>query len=153
VYFVLALALFPSLGCLRVPPGRPGRAFPPRLDDYIADQALARHSRQLTEPQEGRRTPAPDQLTYTAADFAWPARWWIAGTDGKPPRASTRYERARVASLAVQDAISAARTAPAPSPDSAAAAVHAVDHDQDQAAAPTPAQRAAAVHVLRLSVK
>ncbi|MFI6530704.1 hypothetical protein ACIBI1_39225, partial [Streptomyces uncialis] len=39
-----------------------GRAFPPGLDDYIADQALARHSRQLTVTQEGRRTPAPDQI-------------------------------------------------------------------------------------------
>jgi DNA-binding transcriptional ArsR family regulator len=47
-----------------------GRAFEPGLDDDIADQALDRHGR---------------QLTYTA-DFARPARWWIAGADGKPPR-------------------------------------------------------------------
>ncbi|MCP9213265.1 MobF family relaxase [Streptomyces cucumeris] len=137
-----------------------GRAFEPGLDDYIADRALSRHGRQLTVPQEGRRPPAPDQLTYTA-DFAWPARWWIAGTGGKPPRESTRYERARVASLAVQNAIRAARSAPAPASDEApaataltaahgdhdqaAAAPHAVDHP-GRDAAPTPAQRAAAVH-------
>ncbi|MGW1506031.1 hypothetical protein ACWCQW_47550 [Streptomyces mirabilis] len=96
-------------------------------------------------PEPGRRPPPPDLITYTA-DFRRPARWWIAGTNGKQPRASTRYERARVASLALQDAIRAARTAPAPPPDSAAAAVHGADHDQDQAAAPTPAQRAAAFH-------
>ncbi|MEU6353174.1 MobF family relaxase [Streptomyces sp. NPDC047072] len=81
-----------------------GREFTRGLDDYIADQALARHSRQLTVPQLGRPTPAPDQLTYTA-DFAWPHRWWIASTGDKPPRESTRYERARVASLALQNAI------------------------------------------------
>jgi conjugative relaxase-like TrwC/TraI family protein len=84
-----------------------GRAFPPGLDDDIADQALARHGRQLTVPQPGRRPPAPDQISYTS-DFNRPARWWIAGTEGKAPRAATRYERARVASLAVQDAIRAA---------------------------------------------
>jgi hypothetical protein len=97
-------------------------------------------------PQEGRRAPAPDQLTYTA-DFAWPARWWIAGTDGKPPRAATRYERARVASLALQNAIRASRAAPVPVPDGAPAATvpHAVDHPGRDAAL-TPAQRAAAVH-------
>ncbi|MFE5947880.1 hypothetical protein [Streptomyces sp. NPDC056480] len=80
-----------------------GRAFPPGLDTYIADQALARHSRQLTVVQPGRRTPAADQITYTA-DFAWPHRWWIAGTDGKP-RESSRYARARLASLVLQNAI------------------------------------------------
>ncbi|OIJ85688.1 hypothetical protein BIV24_28195 [Streptomyces colonosanans] len=58
-----------------------GRAFLPGLDDYIADRALSRHGRQLTVPQPGRRTPAADQTTYSA-DFAWPARWWIAGTMG-----------------------------------------------------------------------
>lgn len=61
-----------------------GHAFPPALDGYIADQALARHSRQLTVPQEGRRIPAPDQITCTA-DLAWPRRWFIADTDGRPP--------------------------------------------------------------------
>ncbi|MET9587068.1 MobF family relaxase [Streptomyces sp. NPDC006539] len=138
-----------------------GRAFPPGLDDYIADRALSRHGRQLTVPQEGRRTPPPDQLTYTA-DFPWPARWWIAGTDGKPPRAATRYERARVASLALQNAIRTARAAPAAARDGAPAATasatgraddhnhdqeapHAVDHP-DRDAALTPGQRAAAVH-------
>jgi hypothetical protein len=123
-----------------------GRAFEPGLDDDIADQALARHGRQLTVPQEGRRAPEPDQLTYTA-DFAWPARWWIAGADGKPPRESSRYERARVASLALQNAIRAFRTAPVPVPDGAPAATapHAVDHPGRDAAL-TPAQRAAADH-------
>lgn len=68
-----------------------GRAFPPGLDDSIADKSLDRQGRQLTVPQEGRRSPAPDQLTYIAA-FAWPARCWIAGTDGNrhglPPSTS-----------------------------------------------------------------
>ncbi|MBB6079492.1 hypothetical protein [Streptomyces paradoxus] len=32
----------------------------------------------------------------------WPARWWIAGTYGKSPLAASRYEGARVASLASQ---------------------------------------------------
>ncbi|MFJ5787936.1 MobF family relaxase [Streptomyces hydrogenans] len=139
-----------------------GRAFPSGLDTYIADKALARHSRQLTVPQAGRRIPAPDQLTYTA-DFAWPTRWWIAGTDGKPPRESSRYERARLASLVLQNAIRDARIAPPPRDgapaatasatahtgdhhhDQTTAAPHAVDHP-DRAAALTPAQRAAAVH-------
>ncbi|POX39434.1 MobF family relaxase [Streptomyces sp. Ru72] len=137
-----------------------GREFTRGLDDYIADKALAHHSRQLTVPQPGRRIPSPDQITYTA-DFAWPHRWWIGGTDGKPPRESSRYERARVASLAVQKAIRDARTAPAVrdgSPtatasttmhtgdhDQAATEPHAVDHP-DRDAALTPAQRAAAVH-------
>lgn len=138
-----------------------GRAFTRGLDDYIADAALSRHSRQLTVPQKGRRAPAPDQLTYTA-DFAWPHRWWIAGTGGKPPRESSRYERARVASLALQNAIRDARIlasvrdgAPAATASAAArdedqnhdqAAPHAVDHP-DRDAVLTPAQQAAAVHV------
>ncbi|UQI49920.1 relaxase domain-containing protein (plasmid) [Streptomyces sp. HU2014] len=139
-----------------------GRAFPPGLDNYIADRALARHSRQLTVVQPGRRTPAADQITYTA-DFAWPHRWWIAGTDGKPPRESSRYERARVASLVLQNAIRDARTAPAARDEAPAAtasataraddhnhhhdqaAPHAVDHPGRDAAL-TPAQQAAAVH-------
>ncbi|GAA1149117.1 MobF family relaxase [Streptomyces javensis] len=141
-----------------------GRACPPGLDDYIADQALARHARQLTLPRPGRRSPAPDQITYTA-DFRCPARWWVAGT-GKPPRASTRYERAKVASLALQNAIRTARAAPAAAwdeahaatasatahteahnhdHDQAAATPHAVDHP-DRDAALTPVQRAAAHH-------
>ncbi|MER7050063.1 MobF family relaxase [Streptomyces jumonjinensis] len=141
-----------------------GRAYPPGLDDYIADQALARHSRRLTVPQPGHRAPAPDLITYTA-DFPWPARWFIAGTDGKP-RSATRYERAKVASLALQNAIRAARTAPPPVRDGAPAATtppahtddrhhhddraaagppHAVDHP-DRDAVLTPVQRAVAVH-------
>lgn len=136
-----------------------GRGFTRGLDDYIADAALSRHARQLTVPVPGRRTPAPDQLTYTA-DFAWPHRWWVAGIDGKPPRESSRYERARVASLALQNAIRDARIltalrgeATAATTSAAAGAVdhqdqaapHAVDHPGRDAAL-TPAQRAAAVH-------
>jgi conjugative relaxase-like TrwC/TraI family protein len=119
-----------------------GRAFQVGLDDDIADQALARHGRRLTVPRPGRRPPAPDQISYTA-DFHRPARWWIAGIDGKPPRAATRYERARVASLAVQDAIRAA-LADDHNQDQAAAVQHSVDHP-DRPAGQTPAQRAAAV--------
>ncbi|MCF3180031.1 relaxase domain-containing protein [Streptomyces polychromogenes] len=132
------------------------------LDDHIADRALADHGRQTTAAQPGRRTPAASQVFYTA-DFPEPAPWWIAGTDGKPPRESSRYERARVASLAVRNAIRAARTAPpgrddAPAATTSAAAhteaqrhdpaseaPHAVDHP-GRAAALTPAQRAAAIH-------
>ncbi|MFE3583171.1 MobF family relaxase [Streptomyces vinaceus] len=136
-----------------------GRGFTRGLDDYIADAALSRHSRQLTVPVPGRRTPAPDQLTYTA-DFAWPHRWWVAGVDGKPPRESSRYERARVASLVLQNAIRDARIlaalrgeAPAATTSAAAgaddhqdqAAPNAVDHPGRDAVL-TPAQRAAAVH-------
>ncbi|MFF2523529.1 MobF family relaxase [Streptomyces liangshanensis] len=128
-----------------------GQEFTRGLDGYIADRALADHGRQSTVPQPGRRRPTADQIFYTA-DFTEPDRWWIAGTDGKPPRESSRYERARVASLAVQNAIRAARTPPA----TASATAHARDHDQasdaPQAvdhpgpdAAPTPAQRAAAI--------
>ncbi|MYY03202.1 MULTISPECIES: MobF family relaxase, partial [unclassified Streptomyces] len=129
-----------------------GRGFTRGLDDYIADAALSRHARQLTVPVRGRRAPAPDQITYTA-DFAWPHRWWVAGIDGKPPRESSRYERARVASLALQNAIRDARIlsatrgeAPAArADDHDQAAPHAVDHP-DRGAALTPAQQAAAVH-------
>ncbi|MEE1943271.1 MobF family relaxase [Streptomyces sp. TRM 70361] len=86
-----------------------GQEFTRGLDDYITNRALADHSRQSTAPQPGRRAPAADQIFYTA-DFAEPDPWWIAGTDGKPPRAATRYERARVASLAVRNTIRAALT-------------------------------------------
>ncbi|MER5501914.1 MobF family relaxase [Streptomyces sp. NPDC002561] len=120
-----------------------GRAFTRGLDDYIADAALSRHSRQLTVPQKDRQAPAPDQLTHTA-DFAWPHRWWIAGTGGKPPRESSRYERARVASLALQNAIRDARISSTRDEAPTAAAPHAVAHP-DRAAALTPAQRAAAI--------
>ncbi|WP_406171761.1 hypothetical protein OIE52_48595 [Streptomyces canus] len=113
------------------------------IDSHITNRALERYGRLLTVPQQGRRTPAPDQLTYTA-DFAWPIRWWIAGADGKPPRESSRYERARVASLALQNAIRAALTAPPAVRDEAPAAPHAVDHPGRDAAR-TPAQRAAAI--------
>ncbi|WP_324784625.1 hypothetical protein [Streptomyces sp. H51] len=102
------------------------------------------HSRQLTVSQPGRRTPSFDQLTCTA-DFARPGRWRIAGADGKPPRAATRYERARAASLAVRNVIRAAHTAPAATPaDHHTGAPHGVDHPGRDAAL-TPAQRAAAV--------
>ncbi|MER8235120.1 MobF family relaxase [Streptomyces sp. NPDC094049] len=135
-----------------------GRAFAPGLDTYIADKALARHSRRLTPVKEGRPDPAPELLSYTA-DFAWPKRWWIAAADGTPPRESSRYERALVASLAVQNTIRDARTA---GPDGAPAATgtaalsghhdqgerdpappHAVDHSGREAAL-TPKQRAEA---------
>ncbi|OKI53076.1 hypothetical protein AMK17_25630 [Streptomyces sp. CB00072] len=137
-----------------------GQEFSRGLDDYIADRALAAHSRQSTVVQPGRRTPAADQLFYTA-DFAEPDRWWIAGADGKPPRESSRYERAQVASLAVQNAIRAARPTPAAQDDAPAAttAAHSGDHQHDltsdaphavdrtgRDAALTPAQRAAAIH-------
>lgn len=133
-----------------------GQEFTRGLDDYIADRALSAHSRQSTVLKPGRRAPDADQLFYTA-DFTEPDRWWIAGTDGKPPRESSRYERARVASLAVQNAIRAARTPTVAARDDAPAVGHTEDH-HDQAsdpphvvdqpgrdAVPTPAQRAAAV--------
>ncbi|MCZ4611344.1 hypothetical protein O3S80_47880 [Streptomyces sp. Lzd4kr] len=88
-----------------------GQEFAPGPDDYLADRALSGHSRRSTIPAPGRRAPDAGQLFYTA-DFAEPDRWWIAGTDGKPPRESSRYERASVASLAVQSAIRAARIPP-----------------------------------------
>ncbi|MFG2569212.1 MobF family relaxase [Streptomyces sp. NPDC048567] len=119
-----------------------GRAYVPGIDSHIADRALERYGRQLTVPQKGRRAPAPDQLSYTA-EFTSPSRWWVAGTDGKP-RESTRYERARVASLALQNAIRTALTAP-PARDEARAAPHGVDHP-GRAAAQPPTQRAVAVH-------
>lgn len=124
-----------------------GRAFTPGLDDYIANRALSDHGRQTTVPQLGRRAPAADQIFYTA-DFTAPGRWWIAGTGGRPPRESSRYERARVASLAVRNATRAARTGAAGQDDAPAetsAAAHAVDHSSRDAAL-TPVQRAAAVH-------
>ncbi|MEU0404805.1 relaxase domain-containing protein [Streptomyces sp. NPDC006197] len=135
-----------------------GRAFAPGLDTYIADKALARHGRRLTPIKEGSPDPAPELLSYTG-DFAWPKRWWIVGTDGTPPRESSRYERAQLASLAVQNAIRAACTAV---PDGAPAATgttvltghhdqsehdpappHAADHPGREAAL-TPKQRAEA---------
>ncbi|MFI9019157.1 MobF family relaxase [Streptomyces griseus] len=139
-----------------------GRAFTRGLDEDIANRALADHGRQTTVPQPGRTTPAADRIFYTA-DFTEPEPWWIAGTDGKPPRESSRYERARVASLAVRKAIRAARTAAAGRDDApaatASAAAHAEAQHHDRASAPphavdhpgrdaalTPAQRAAAIH-------
>ncbi|MEN2423703.1 hypothetical protein AABB02_37025 [Streptomyces rimosus] len=64
------------------------------------------------------------------------------------PAPRTRYERARAASLAAQNAIRAARTAPAArdNHDQTELAPRGVDHP-DRDAALTPAQRAAAVHV------
>ncbi|MFJ1789665.1 MobF family relaxase [Streptomyces anulatus] len=127
-----------------------GRAFPHGLDDHIANRALADHGRQTTMPQPGRRTPAADQIFYTA-DFTAPEPWWIVSTDGKPPRESSRYERARVASLAVHNAIRASRTSPAEPADDhhhhdpASAPPHTVDHPGRDVAL-TPARRAAAVH-------
>ncbi|GGY73589.1 MobF family relaxase [Streptomyces anulatus] len=139
-----------------------GQEFTRGLDDYIAGLALAAHARQSTVVQPGRPTPAADQLFY-AAGFAEPDRWWIAGTDGKPPRESSRYERARVASLAVRNAIRTAPIPPAQQDDAPAATTSAAantdDQHQDPASAPphsvdrpgrdaalTPAHRSAAVH-------
>lgn len=140
-----------------------GQEFTRGLDDYIVNRALSDHGRQTTAPQPGRRAPAADQVFYTA-DFVEPEPWWIAGADGKPLRESSRYERARVASLAVRNAIRAARAATAGRDDAPAATTsaaartddqhhdqaseppHAVDHSGRDAAL-TPAQRAAAVHV------
>ncbi|MEU3879606.1 MobF family relaxase [Streptomyces californicus] len=127
-----------------------GRAPSPGLDDHITDRALADHTHRTTGIQPGRRAPAPGQIFYTA-DFPEPDWWWIAGTDGKPPRESSRYERARVASLAVRNAIRSARTEVAARTDDqhhdqGSASPHAVDHPGRDAAL-TPAQRAAAVHV------
>ncbi|SCF67279.1 hypothetical protein [Streptomyces sp. Ncost-T10-10d] len=92
-----------------------------------------------------------------------PCRRRAAGprhTGGKPPRESSRHERARVASLALQNAIRDARIlssardeAPAATASAAArahdqnhdqAAPHTVDHP-DRDAALTPAQQAAAI--------
>ncbi|MFD7961324.1 MobF family relaxase [Streptomyces zaomyceticus] len=140
-----------------------GRAYAPGLDTYIADLALARHSRRLTAVLEDRPDPAPELINYTG-DFAWPTRWWIAGADGTPPRESSRYERAQVASLAVQKAIRVTRTTlptmsgEAPAATGAAtltegydqgehdpAPPHGVDHPGRDAAL-VPKQRADAVH-------
>jgi hypothetical protein len=134
---VLAEARWHLLETLR------GREFTRGLDDYIAGRALSDYSRQFTVPQPGRRAPAADQLFYTAG-FAEPGRWWIVGADGKPPRESSRYERARVASLAVQNAIRAAAHADDQHRDQPSDAPHAVDHPGRDAVL-TPAQRAAAV--------
>ncbi|MFF3489425.1 relaxase domain-containing protein [Streptomyces sp. NPDC002701] len=137
-----------------------GREFTRGLDDYITHRALHRYSRRHTAVKPGRKAPTPDRISYTA-DFPVPHRWWIAPAQGTPPRESSRYERARVASLAVQNAIRDARirsdaateastsavSAPADHRDlegEMASAPHAVDHPGRDAAL-TPAQRAAAV--------
>ncbi|MFJ6661629.1 hypothetical protein ACIQNG_35560 [Streptomyces sp. NPDC091377] len=139
-----------------------GREFTRGLDDYIAHRALLQYSRRRTVAKPGRKAPTPDRVSYTA-DFPLPHQWWIAPAEGTPPRESSRYERARVASLAVQNAIRDARiragtatvtqattsavSAPADHRDlegEAASAPHAVDHPGRDAAL-NPAQRAAAV--------
>ncbi|MFF8747150.1 MobF family relaxase [Streptomyces californicus] len=121
-----------------------GRAFAPGLDDHITDRALEDHTHRTTGIQPGRRAPDPGQIFYTA-DFPEPDRWWITGTDGKPPRESSRYERARIASLAVRNAIRTVPAGQADAPVATSAPPHAVDHP-GRAAVLTPAQRAAAVH-------
>ncbi|XMN04576.1 MobF family relaxase [Streptomyces griseobrunneus] len=120
-----------------------GRAFTLGLDDDIANRALSEHGRQTTVPQPGRRAPAADQIFYTA-DFTKPDPWFIAGTGGRPPRESSRYERARVASLALRNVIRAARTGEQHH-DPASAPPHAVDYPGRDAAL-TSVQRTAAVH-------
>jgi conjugative relaxase-like TrwC/TraI family protein len=140
-----------------------GRApFTRGLDDYITHRALLRYSRRHTVTKPGREAPAADRMTYTA-DFPVPNRWWIAPAEGTQPRESSRYERARVASLAVQNAIRDARiradtataneattsasSVPADHRDlegKTASAPHAVDHS-GRCVALSPAQWAAAV--------
>ncbi|WP_437035175.1 hypothetical protein [Streptomyces sp. enrichment culture] len=138
-----------------------GQEFTRGLGDYIAGRALSHHSRQLTVPQPGRESPAFDQLTYIAG-FVWPGCWRIAGAGGKPPRAVTRYERAKIASITAWNAIRAARTtgarddtpittAPTDHHDRAAEASHGVDHPGRDAAL-TQTQRAAAVHAHQQAV-
>lgn len=53
-------------------------------------------------------------------------------TAGRPPRESSRYERARVAGLAVQNAIRAARTPAAGRDDAPAATASAATHTEDR---------------------
>ncbi|MEV5604563.1 hypothetical protein AB0L33_24280 [Streptomyces sp. NPDC052299] len=83
-------------------------------------------------------------MTYTA-DFPLPHRWWIAPAQGTPPRESSRYERARLASLAVQNAIRDARiradTAAATEATTSAASAPAGHRDiegETASAPPTP---------------
>lgn len=137
-----------------------GRAFTRGLDDDIADRALLRYSRRCTVAQPGREGPTPDRTSYTA-NFPVPHRWWIAPAQGTPPRESTPYERARVASLAVQNAIRDARIRADTANEATTSATsgppghrgregdttyvpHTVGHPGRHAALP-PAQRAAAV--------
>ncbi|WP_232544466.1 hypothetical protein [Streptomyces buecherae] len=139
-----------------------GREFAHGLDDNITHRALLRYSCRHTVTKPGREAPAADRMTYTA-DFPLPHRWWIAPAEGTPPRESSRYEGARVASLGVQNAIrdahiradtatvneatKSAASVPADHRDiegETASAPHAVDHPGRDAAL-TPAQRAAAV--------
>ncbi|MEW2267038.1 hypothetical protein ACGF5T_35105 [Streptomyces sp. NPDC047853] len=138
-----------------------GREFTRGLDDYITHRALLRYSRRRTVAKPDRKAPTPDPFSYTA-DFPVPHRWWIAPAQGTPPRESSRYERARVASLAVQNAIRDARIRAANATEATASAVsapadhrdlegetasapHTVDHPGRAATLATPAQRAAAV--------
>lgn len=139
-----------------------GGEFTCGLDDYITHRALLRYSLRHTLTKPGREAPAADRMTYTA-DFPVPHRWWIASAEGTPPRESSRYERAQVASLAVQNAIRDARiradtateattttsvvSAPAGPRElkgETASAPHAVGHPGRDVVL-TPAQRAAAV--------
>ncbi|MFF9819786.1 hypothetical protein [Streptomyces sp. NPDC014006] len=86
------------------------------------------HAHRCLLSVDDRRAAGQDRK----ADFTEPEPWWIAGADGKPPRESSRYERARVASLAVQNAIRAARTPPAAAQDDApAATASAAGHTED----------------------
>ncbi|MEU0689582.1 hypothetical protein [Streptomyces uncialis] len=86
-------------------------AFPPGLDDRIADQALARHSRQLTVPREGRRaSDTRSEHLYSRLPLARPLVH--PRNRRQTARSATRYERAKVASFALQSAIRDARTAP-----------------------------------------
>ncbi|GGS15209.1 hypothetical protein GCM10010236_81520 [Streptomyces eurythermus] len=71
-------------------------------------------------------------------DLTGPDRWCIARTGGKPPRESSRYGRARVAGLAVQETVRAARPAPAAQDDAPAATASAATHVEDQHRDQTP---------------
>ncbi|MFJ5212852.1 hypothetical protein [Streptomyces nigra] len=94
--------------------------------------ALLRYSCRHTVTTPGIQTLAADRMTYTA-DFPVPHRWWITPAQGAPPRESSRYERARVASLAVQNEIRDARTraATATADEATTPAVSAPDDHRD----------------------
>ncbi|MFF4829061.1 hypothetical protein ACFY20_40220 [Streptomyces sp. NPDC001312] len=61
-----------------------GRVLQPGADDYIADQALSQHGHHLTVPQPGRRSPAVEQLSYTATSLGPPAGGSPAPTANRP---------------------------------------------------------------------
>ncbi|GLF99876.1 MobF family relaxase [Streptomyces yaizuensis] len=134
------------------------------IDQYVKEHGRlpderARHGLGWWAAQDTR----PDKKTPKTSEAA-------AGVVARvraPPRSATRYERGKVASLALQNAIRTARTAPPPVRDGAPATTtppahtddhhhhhgdraaadppHAVDHPC-RGGALTPTQRAAAIH-------